>query len=381
MDDDCDGEVDEGVKTTWYKDTDNDGYSDGTSQVACSRPSGYKTSGELTSVSGDCDDNNDALNPATVWYRDADDDGYSDGATLTQCTQPAQYKLKDVLVSSLTDCNDGDRSISPGATEICNSIDDDCDGLTDEGCTGLITWYRDADKDGYGNPNPAFIKIQATKPRNYVANNLDCRDFDATAYPGAPEIGDGIDNNCNGLVDEGLDCLKTWYYDGDGDGYGSDDYTRLSCIQHNNYVPMGGDCKNWDGSVYPGATEICDGKDNDCDGAIDEGCTMPVITEVQKPVNPAKPLARVDGPVLEVSLWPNPARDVLMVSLDAFETGKKLDMVLIQADGKPVASQSLIPAVKGQQVRFDVRAMSAGYYLLRVKQDVNQQTKKLLVLR
>jgi hypothetical protein len=65
-----------------------------------------------------------------------------------------------------------------------------------------------------------------------------------------------------------------------------------------------------------------------------------------KPENTIEPHAKADGPALEVNIWPNPARDVLMVSLNAFEAGKKLEMVLMQVDGRAVAAQSLIPAEK-----------------------------------
>ena len=138
---------------------------------------------------------------------------------------------------------------------------------------------------------------------------------------------------------------------------------------------------NGDPTIHAGAPELCDGYDNDCNGVKDEGCTILIVYENQKPDNTAKPLAKAAGPALEVTLWPNPARDVLMVRLDAFETGKKLEMVLMQADGRTLASQSFNPAVKGQQVRFDLRAMSAGYYLLQVKQGMLSEVKRVIISR
>ena len=185
------------------------------------------------------------------------------------------------------------------------------------------------------------------------------------------------------MIDDGLACLKPWYLDGDGDGYGRNTTTtiRMSCVRPNSsYVDVGGDCKDNDATINPGATEKCDGKDNDCDGKKDEDC-IPIVSEGQKPANTAKPLAKADAPILEVSLWPNPARDVLMVSLDAFEPNKKLEMVLMQVDGKPLSVQSVIPAIKGQQVRFDVRAMAAGYYLLQVKQGGLSKSKRVIIAR
>ncbi|HYJ63819.1 MAG TPA: MopE-related protein, partial [Parafilimonas sp.] len=133
--------------TVWYKDADDDGYSDGTTQTQCERPSGYKLATELTATSRDCDDDNVAINPATVWYKDADDDGYSDGTTQTQCERPSGYKLATELIATSGDCNDGNAAINPGAVEICgNGIDDNCNGQIDENCvavcqnaTGLTT--------------------------------------------------------------------------------------------------------------------------------------------------------------------------------------------------------------------------------------------------
>jgi hypothetical protein len=84
---------------------------------------------------------------------------------------------------------------------------------------------------------------------------------------------------------------------------------------------------------------------------------------------------------LAVNLWPNPARDVLMVTLDAFVPGQKLEMVLMTAEGRSLKAESLVPAVKGQQVRMDVRSYAAGIYLLHIKQGVLTETKKVMIAR
>jgi PKD repeat protein len=92
------------------------------------------------------------------------------------------------------DCDDHNPAVHPGAVEVCNGIDDNCDGQIDEGV--LLTFYRDSDGDGYGDPS---VSVQAcTAPAGYVANNTDCDDTDPAVNPGMNEIGDnGKDDDCN----------------------------------------------------------------------------------------------------------------------------------------------------------------------------------------
>lgn len=105
----------------------------------------------------------------------------------------------DGYYAEIDDCNDNNAAIHPGATEVCDGVDNDCDGQTDEGVK--TTFYRDADNDGYGNPS---VTTQACSvPAGYVSNSLDCNDGNGNIHPGATEICDGIDNNCNGQPDEG----------------------------------------------------------------------------------------------------------------------------------------------------------------------------------
>ena len=172
-----------------------------------------------------------------TWYKDEDGDGYSDGTVLDQVEQPDGYELAADLKGTSGDLDDNDGEVYPGAPEICDGKDNDCDGQVDEGLS------TDVDKDGHYTVDSCF------QPAD------DCNDNDASIYPGKAEVCDGKDNNCDGIPDEGLST------DADKDGH----YTVGSCFQ------PADDCNDNDGNIYPGKAEVCDGKDNDCDGQVDEG--------------------------------------------------------------------------------------------------------------
>jgi gliding motility-associated-like protein len=270
IDNNCDGQIDEGVTTTFYADTDSDNFGDATNTTqACSAPSGY------VSDNTDCDDTNASIYPgaaevadngidedcdgadALTWYQDSDGDTYGNPNVTTEAnTQPTGY------VADNTDCNDTNSAINPGETEIPdNGIDENCDG------SDASIWYQDSDGDGFGNPNVS--QESNTQPSGYVSDNTDCDDTEANAYPGNTEVCDGIDNNCDGQVDEGL--LLTFYADNDGDGFGNASDSVQACSAPSGYVSDNTDCDDTEGNNFPGNTEVCDGIDNNCDGQIDEG--------------------------------------------------------------------------------------------------------------
>ncbi|MCB9766127.1 MAG: FG-GAP repeat protein [Alphaproteobacteria bacterium] len=165
------------------------------------------------------------------------------------------------------DCDDGDAAIHPGAPDdTCDGVDDDCDGVVDQ-AAGVL-WYRDDDGDGFGDPN-ATPETACDAPAGYVDNLSDCDDANGDVHPEAVEACDGVDNNCDGLIDEASSTV--WYLDADDDGYGDPEETFEGCDAPNGYVADGGDCDDTQGAVNPGAAELCDGVDNDCDGLVDAG--------------------------------------------------------------------------------------------------------------
>ena len=197
------------------------------------------------------------------WYHDADGDGYGDPSVTQQAiSQPQGY------VSDSSDCDDTAPGVHPGAAEVCDGIDNNCDGSIDENL--LTTFYRDADGDGFGDPLDHQDACSA--PSGYVLDHMDCNDAAAGINPAATEVCDQVDNNCDGNIDE--DLLTTFYLDDDGDGYGDASQSTQACQQPNGYVTDNTDCRDDLYAVNPGiTTDAChDGLDNDCNGTIDDNC-------------------------------------------------------------------------------------------------------------
>jgi hypothetical protein len=270
-DNDCDEEIDEDDAVdpaTWYADADGDGYGDPNSITeACDPVSGTVDNDE------DCDDTDATLNPDTVWYRDRDADGFGDDETAQQSCIGAESSIRDG-----GDCDDRDATVFPGADEVCNGVDDDCDGVVDPNTAlDAEVWYADADSDGYGDATTTQIACEL--PAGHIDDDRDCDDGDADVHPGADEICNGYDDDCDGSVDEsGAIDATLWYADLDGDGYGDPAASTLACDAPSDTSSDNTDCDDSDPATWPGATEYCDGHDDDCDGDIDESDAADVTT-------------------------------------------------------------------------------------------------------
>ncbi len=285
LDNNCNGTIDESAMRTFYRDADGDGFGSnaaGSTTSACTVPAGYATN------NSDCDDTTAARNPAATeacdgidnncnttvdegtsqtFFRDADGDGYGLAtATTTGCAAPSGF-----VVNSL-DCDDTTAARNPAATEICDGLDNNCNTTVDEGA--LVVFHRDADGDGFGSSAAGSTTAACAAPTGYVANSADCDDTTAARNPAATEICDGLDNNCNTTVDEGV--MLVFHRDADGDGFGSSaaGSTTTACAAPSGYVANTADCDDTAAARNPAATEVCDGIDNNCNATVDEGLTQ-----------------------------------------------------------------------------------------------------------
>ena len=133
---------------------------------------------------------------------DADGDGY------------------DALTCGGTDCDDDNAAVYPDAAEVCDEVDNDCDGSIDEDdAVDAATWYADGDGDGFGDPEAEAVSC--TAPTGHIDDATDCNDADASISPGVDEVCDDVDNDCDGTIDEDdASDAATWYAEAETEGYG-----------------------------------------------------------------------------------------------------------------------------------------------------------------
>jgi len=296
-DNDCDSGVDEagaGGCKDMYPDKDGDGYgAGGDTQCLCGPDWPY-----VTDKAGDCDDQEPLINPAGVeecdgldndcdgtkdegdskgcqdWYMDQDKDGVGGEASLCLCGP-------DDLFSALApgDCDDLDPAVNPWVEEVCNGVDDNCNGVADEeGAAGCKVYHQDADGDGWGVSFPSKCLCAPTGAFKSDKTG-DCDDGNALVSPGMTEACNLVDDDCDFQVDEaGSAGCVSYYLDGDGDGYGAEGLSSCLCKPKGGYTTkIAGDCNDGDKTVHPGAEEVCNAKDDDCDGLSDKFPGKPCV--------------------------------------------------------------------------------------------------------
>lgn len=252
--DDCD-DSDGSVQTeqNYYVDGDGDGYGAGSAVPICSAsaPSGYST------IDTDCDDGDASVHGENPFAVDSDGDGYGDPSNIENlCSTAAPSGYTSMALA--TDCDDANASAYPGSPyevscwwDAADNEDLNCDTVYPDECE------HDADGDGW---------------EAEAYGGIDCNDGDAFIYPGANEHCDGVDENCDLVVDDNPVDGAFYCYDGDSDGYPTADCI-WACGPDGYYTVLSGvaeDYDDTDSNTFPGASEISDGKDNDGDDLIDE---------------------------------------------------------------------------------------------------------------
>jgi len=291
LDNNCNGVIDEvnaAGCTVYYADLDGDGAGD-LSQKACL----CQKAAPYTALKGDdCNDKKAEVNPKAIEKcngEDDDCDGAIDEEGGSLCTDylydedgdgfgitgKAKCTCKPSVPYSATkggDCNDKNPTVYPGALEICNTVDDNCDNQTDEaGAQGCTALFVDSDKDGYGDGKQLSKCLCAAQAPYTTPQGGDCNDLDPTTHPSAKEICDGVDTNCNGVLDDpGAAGCKAFFLDADKDGYGLASQSQCLCNANGAYSSQqAGDCNDGNANVNPKATEVCNGIDDNCNGATD----------------------------------------------------------------------------------------------------------------
>ena len=337
LDNNCDGFIDEGLTATYYTDSDMDGFGDPLNPVqACALIDG------LSINFNDCDDTNANIFPGApelcdnldnncdgivdegiavqTYYADVDLDSFGNPMdSVLSCFQPFGFVIDNM------DCDDSNPNVNPDAMEICDGLDNNCDGVIDEGFP-LILFFNDADSDGFGNP--LDTTMSCSQPLGFVDNDLDCDDNNPDINPMAMETCDTVDNNCDGVIDEGFSAV-TYYNDADGDGFGDPATGFDSCLQPPDLVTDGTDCDDTDPNINPDAMEILgNGIDENCDGR-DNTTSINELSGV------------------EYNVYPNPTSDIFFVrgiDYSKIVVRDKLGRAIISQSNNDTVNLELFPS-------------------------------------
>jgi hypothetical protein len=267
-----------------------------------------------------------------------------------RCRLLIEYPSTDLDGDGFTaqnDCDDSNATVFPGAAELCDNLDNDCDGWTDEDVF-ISYFFQDTDGDGFGNADSALLLCMPldTIPAGYVAISGDCDDAHPFIFPAAAEQCDALDNDCDGQTDEGLPDFF-YYADTDGDGFGNPDQRLDTCLAEAPplYAANNLDCDDGSAAINPDQAEIPgDDLDNNCDGITDN-------TSVST------------GQNWLVRLYPNPVRDWL--TIESALTGLTRYEIL-DLNGRLMRAGEVL--VVGGTLRISFEPALPGVYLLRLRE-------------
>lgn len=301
VDNDCDALVDDADpdvadQDDWYPDCDEDGQGDTNGHVtscrapliaACGPGTVWRSIGvDGPNAGGDCDDLDvnvhvgadevcgatdndcdgipsgvDSPVDGTTYYVDGDADNYGYLPVLS-CGAVPTYGQSVVG----GDCNDASAAVHPTAADPClDGVDQDCNGFDG---VAQVEWWPDVDDDGAGDLFGVPV-VACGPPDGYTADASDCDDTDPAVRPGAVEVCNLVDDDCDTNIDDVAE-PTTWYEDADGDSYGDPRFPVTDdCPPGDGWTAVGGDCDDEDDQVRPNGVERCNDIDDDCDGAID----------------------------------------------------------------------------------------------------------------
>jgi hypothetical protein len=297
-------------QVNFYLDNDNDGFGAGGPTLLCSNPGGYSL------LNTDCNDSDSLINPTTVWYQDNDSDGFGDTNTIYIGCIPTGI-INPILVAG--DCSDIASDLNP------NTI-----------------WYEDADQDFFGNDN--ISQTGCTHTFSFATNiNGDCMDSEPTVFPGAPELCDLFDNNCDGDVNEDL-TFVTYYIDNDGDTYGAGSAGEFCDNPGIGYTLDNTDCNDDESAINSSAIDISDdGIDQNCDGV--DGY-----------------LALNETANLNFSIFPNPGNDLISI---LFADNIEFEVALNDGNGKTLFEAKSV----NSNLTIEASKFDKGVYFITIKSE------------
>ncbi len=251
------------------------------------------------------------------------------------------------------DCDDKNSMINPDAIEICDAIDNNCDGNIDNGLQ-TFTYYIDTDSDGYGISANPLTTCLANAPSGYANKDLDCDDNNPTINPASAEACDNLDNNCNGVKDDGLQTF-TYYIDADGDGYGILANSLTTCLTSipSGYANNDLDCNDANSLINPTAKDIANnGIDEDCNGVDLITSTNEIIAH-------------------QFIIYPNPIHSILHINNNSYNN--------FTLKLKTLTSKEIM--IYQNPSSIDLSTLKNGIYILQFILDGDEvfQYKKIIV--